>query len=60
MELLPGFVSKSDLNTEMPVRLFQGKFGPEHGLVDREGDADVDNARAPSGNIPDEKEQSRG
>ena len=44
----------------MPVRLFQGKFGPEHGLVDREGDADVDNARAPSGNIPDGKEPSRG
>ena len=42
----------------MPVRLFQGKFGPEHGLVDREGDADVNNARAPSSNVPDEKEQS--
>ena len=59
MELLPGFVSKSDY-TQKPVHLFQGKFGPEHGLVDREGDADVDNARAPSGNVPDEKEQSRG
>ena len=43
MELLPGFVSKSDY-TQKPVHLFQGKFGPEHGLVDREGDADVDNA----------------
>ena len=44
MQLLPGFVSKSDCAAEMPVRLFQGKFGPEHGLVDREGDTDVDNA----------------
>ena len=42
------------------VRRFQGKFGPEHGLVDREGDADVDNARSPSGNVPDEKGQSWG
>ena len=42
MELLPGFVSELDC-AEMTIYLFLEEFGPEHGLVDREGDADVDN-----------------
>ena len=60
MELLPGLVSKSDCAAEITILRFQGKFGPEHGLVDREGDTDVDNARTPSGNVPDQREQSWG
>ena len=44
MQLLPGFVSMADCAAEITIHLFQGKFEPEHGLVNREGDTDVDNA----------------
>ena len=32
----------------MTINMFQGKFGPEHGLVDGEGEGDVDDAAAPA------------
>ena len=48
MELLPGFISESDYEAEMTTHLFLDEFGPEHGLVDREGGADVDDPTPPS------------
>ena len=43
MELLPGFISESHCAAEMTIHLLLEEFAPEHCLVDREGDADVDN-----------------
>ena len=58
MELLPGmFQNIKDTFSTDPVHLILYKFEPEHGFIDRKGDADIDNARAPSSNIPDEEEQ---
>ena len=59
MELLPGFFqfsiyfSNHRFNRFNSIHLIWSRFKPEHGLVDWEGDADVDNARAPSGNVPE-------
>ena len=51
------FQNIKDTFSTDPVHLILYNFEPEHGLIDRKGDADIDNARAPSSNIPDEEEQ---
>ena len=51
------FQSIKDTFSTEPVHLILAKFEPEHGLIDRKGNTDVDNTRAPSSNIPDEEEQ---
>ena len=62
MELLPEFCqtkvdSASFSESHRLEQRHQINIQPEHGLVDREGDTDVDNARAPSGHISDEDEE---